>query len=70
MWSLGRIREVIDQRLGVVDSVMDGTGVGALEFRIVRVEALNNEVSVRLILCENDRFADPVAARDLAGLLS
>ena len=43
---------------------MDGACEGALELRVVRIEALDDEVRVRLVLCEDDRLADPVAACD------
>ncbi len=37
----------------------------AFVVRIVRVEPLGDEVGVRLVLREDDRLAEPVAARDL-----
>lgn len=33
--------------------------------RIVRIEALGDEIGMRLVLRENDRLAEAVAARDL-----
>jgi hypothetical protein len=58
---LGRIREVVDQRLGVRDAVMDRAGKGTPELRIVGIEALDDEVCMCLVLGEDDRLPDPVA---------
>ena len=58
-------REVVDQALRVLGLERDDARELALVVRIVGVEALGDELGVLLVLGEEDRLAEPVAARDL-----
>src|ERR1700733_1826132 len=54
--------EVIDQTLRVFGFESDDAGELSLEMRIVRVEAIGDEVGMVLVLGEQNRLAEPVAA--------
>ena len=59
------VREVVDQALRVLGLEGDDAREVALEVRVVRVEALGDEVCVMLILDEEDGLSQPVATRHL-----
>ena len=59
-------REVVDQALAVLHAVGDDPGeVAVVEVRVVGDEPFVDEVGVALVLGEDDRLAEPVAAGDL-----
>jgi hypothetical protein len=59
------VREVVDQALRVLGLEGDDPGELAPQVRVVGVEALGDELGVALVLGEDDRLAQPVAAGDL-----
>ena len=62
---LVRLAEIVDQRLRIIGLEIDHSREGALEVRVVGIEALRDELRVLLILGEDDRLAEPVAGGDL-----
>ena len=60
-----RLREVVDEGLGVLRLERDDPRELALVVRVVGVEALRDELGVVVVLGEDDGLAEPVAARHL-----
>jgi hypothetical protein len=58
-------REVVDQALRVLGLEGDDPRERTLQVRVVGVETLGDELGVLLVLGEDDRLAQPVAACDL-----
>jgi hypothetical protein len=55
------VRERIDQRLRVLGLECDDAGELALEMRVIGIEPLGDEISMLLILREDDGLAQSVA---------
>jgi hypothetical protein len=65
VWCLVRLAEILEQRLRIIGLEIDHPREGALEVRVVGIEALRDELRVVVILGEDDGLAEPVAGGDL-----
>ena len=65
MRSLVRLTEILEQRLRIIGLEIDHPREGALEVRVVGIEALRDELRVVVILGEDDGLAEPVAGGNL-----
>ncbi len=59
---LSRNREAVDQALRVFDGEVDQSGELASVFGVVLIEPLGDEDGVRVVLREDDRFPETIAA--------